>query len=1025
MFNRLLIVVCFVLMCDLLIAQAPYLYFNKLTTQNGLSHNKVNCILQDQRGFIWLGTDDGLNRYDGRYFTSFRHQPNDPSTVSGNIITSLLEDEKGLLWIGTADGGLSRYDYRQPASQQFKQYRHLPNDSSSIPVNIINDLLEDRFGYLWIATGTRWVLRFNKKTEKFEAPVLSGTRNALNICLDKNDILWVGRQGGGILKVNTKNLSYETDSRYDDLYANLPHATVSSLFRDKEDNIWFGSWDKILYRFNAATRKEEKFQQDKNIATTFPNDDILDISEDASGRLWMAGRHSGLTIYDKKEGKFFNYHYDASREGTIADNYINCVYIDRSGMVWLGTGKGVSIYNPLQQPFVQTFLPSKGKDIVIYDFYKDEHNDLWIGTSEGIFIQPSGSNAFQHRPLSWRGHPLIVSHFFKDEDGKFYIGTNFSLFIYNTSDNTISLLPNTEKDPVIYNIIDSRVVSIIRDTIEGHPSLLVSPYGHYLAYYDFTEKKWITRKDSIKNILERFNLKDNLVRNIYKTKQGKIWLATAKTGIGEWNNHSTPSVNYFRNDPASEESVSNDNVYDIAGDNKGNLWLSTYGGGLNYFDVAAKKFRHIEATNNLLEGLQTDEHGKVWMISNGNLHRYDPELNTYSSFMLPDLEKSGGVKGRIYQDDKGTMYVAGNNYFISFQPDVIRSVNRQPKVFFTDFKIFNNSQSELLLNKTIRLRYNQNYFTIEFSAPQFTGGRVEYSYMLEGFDKNWIEAGDRNSVSYSNLEGRNYIFKVRASSKKGNWTGEHAAVNITIIPPFWKRWWFFALAALVVAGAIYGMYRYRINELVKRQTIRNKIAQDLHDNVGSTLSSISVYSQVAKIYHKQQKQDDLQQTLEKIGATSSEMISEMNDIVWAINPRNDNMNVILQRMESYARPLLSAKNISFQFDYDPSLSNMNLPMEQRKNFYLIFKEAVNNALKYSGCRNLYVAIKVSNRRVDLTVRDDGKGFNTAQMKELAAKSLSGNGLLNMKRRAADMKGECTIASDRGKGTTVMLRFLIP
>src|SRR5882724_5036420 len=152
-------------------AHDPYLYFNRLTTQNGLSHNKVNCILQDQRGFIWLGTDDGLDRYDGRYFTSFRHLPDDSTTISGNIIGSLLEDENGILWIGTADGGLSRYDYRLPASQQFKQFRHLPGDSSSIPNNIINNLLQDRFGYLWIATGGRWVLRFNKKTEKFEEQI--------------------------------------------------------------------------------------------------------------------------------------------------------------------------------------------------------------------------------------------------------------------------------------------------------------------------------------------------------------------------------------------------------------------------------------------------------------------------------------------------------------------------------------------------------------------------------------------------------------------------------------------------------------------------------------------------------------------------------------------------------------------------------------------------------------------------------------------------------------------------------------
>jgi ligand-binding sensor domain-containing protein/two-component sensor histidine kinase len=1006
------------------IAQAPYLYFNKLTTQNGLSHNKVNCILQDKRGFIWMGTDDGLNRYDGRYFTSFRHHPGDPSTISGNIITSLLEDEGGILWIGTADGGLSRYDYRLQASKQFKQYRHLPNDSTSIPVNIINALLQDRFGYLWIATGTRWVLRFDKKTGKFETPAKSGTRNALDVLLDKNDTLWVGRQGGGLLKVNTRDLSSVVDHRYSNLYAKLPHATISSLFRDSEDHIWYGSWDRVLYKHNSSTNKEEQFQKGEDVFS-FPNDDILDFAEDRSGRLWMAGRHSGLTVLDKQRVKFFNYTYDPSREGTIADNHVNCIFIDRSGLVWLGTGKGVSVYNPQQQPFVQTFLPSGGNNITLYDFHTDPGGNLWIGTNEGLYVQYKNSYSFQHKPLQYKGKPLSVSKFFRDRDGSFYLGTNFSVFLYDAARHSISMLPNTEKDPVVHNIIDSRIVAIARDTIEGHPALVVSPYGHFISYYDFAERRWVSRTDSGKNILERFNLRDNLVRKIYTAKNGQKWFATGKSGLAEWKNHSVPSLSYMRNDPANSQSISNDNLYDITEDSNGNLWISTYGGGLNHFDVKSRSFSHIESSNNLLEGLQTDDRGNVWMISNGNLHKYDPGFGTYSSFILPDLEKSGGVKGNIYKDNRGNMYVAGANYFVRFQPDAVRSVSHQPKVYFTDFKIFNNSHSELLTEKSIPLQHNQNYFTIEFSAPEFAGNPVEYSYMLDGFDKEWIEAGNHNSASYSNLEGGNYVFKVIATNKKGNLSGEFASVKITIIPPFWKRWWFFVLASTLVAAGIYAIYWYRINELVKRQTIRNKIAQDLHDNVGSTLSSISVYSQVAKIYHQQQKQEDLHQTLEKIGSTSSEMISEMNDIVWAINPRNDNMNVIIQRMESYAKPLLQARNIAFTFDFDPALVNMYLPMELRKNFYLIFKEAVNNALKYSGCKNLYVSVRLSDRTGKLTVKDDGKGFDMVQMKTLAAKSLSGNGLLNMGRRARDMKGDCTITSEPGLGTTISLVFPLP
>ena len=1005
--------------CSFVNAQQPYLYFNKLTVQNGLSHNKVNCILQDQRGFIWFGTDDGLNRYDGRYFTVFRHEPGNSSTVSGNIISSLLEDENGILWIGTADGGLTKYDYRLPASKQFKQYKHLLNDSTSIPDNIINDLLQDRKGYLWMATGTKWVLRFDKNTEKFEMPASVGTKSALRLCLDRDNVLWVGRQGGGLLKVNTKDLSFEIDKRYSDLYAKVPHATVTSLFRDGNDNIWFGSWDKVLYRFNVDTKTEEVFQQTAKENYAFPNDEIQDFAEDGAGRLWMGGRYFGLTIYDKKENRFFNYRYDVSREGTIADNHINCIFIDRSGVVWIGTGRGVSVYNPAQQPFVQTFLPGKSEDITIYDFYKDEKNTLWIGTNKGLFVQSAGSNSFEQRPLSYKGHPLAVSRFFKDDDGTFYLGTNFSLFIYDRVKNSISLLPNTEKDAVVYNIIDSRIVSIIKDTIGGHSSLVVSPYGHYLAYYDLVDKKWVSRTDTLLNILERFNLRDNLLRKIYKTKEGEIWLATAKSGLGVWQKKSYPSLSYLRNDPASDKSISNDNVYDIVAGTQDNLWISTYGGGLNYFDCTGKKFRHISSTNNLLEGLQTDEVGNVWMVSNGNLHRYDPRVNTYLSFMLPDLEKSGGVKGNIYKDTDGNMYVAGSNYFICFKPGAVRSLVKEPRVYFTDFKIFNTSYGELLQEKSARLRYDQNYFTINFSAPDFYGTPVEYSYMLEGFDKDWIDAGDRNTVSYSNLDGGNYTFKVRTSHKKDNSHSQYAAFNIRVIPPFWKQFWFFALCAMAVAGAVYTIYRYRINELLKRQAIRNKIAQDLHDNVGSTLSSISVYSQVAKIYHQQKKYDELQGTLEKIGSTSSDMISEMSDIVWTINPRHDDLKQILERMQSFASPLLAAKNMQFDLEYDEELEHHSLNMEKRKNFYMSFKEAINNAVKYSEATLVKVEIKLTDpHHIKMIITDNGKGFDVHQHRK-------GNGIWNIDYRAREMKGKFEVKSSPGNGAILVLEFPIP
>lgn len=1006
-------------------ARQPSLYFDRLTTQDGLSHNKVNCMLRDRRGFMWLGTNDGLNRYDGHNFVVFQHKPGDTTTISGNIINDILEDEQGVLWIATADGGLSRYDYTQPSHRQFKQYRHWPGNPHSLPVNILNKLLLDPQGYLWIGTSGMALLRFDRVTGQFTEPVPHGTRTILDLEMDRAGLLWVGRVGGGMLKVNPRTLQYETEAAYNDLYAKLPHVTITSIFADQEKQVWFGSWDKKLYCRSTVTGAEKVYEQSA-APFSFKNDEITSFTPDIQGRLWMGGRFEGLHVYDPKSGRFYNYQYDPAREGTIADNRINCLYTDSNGVIWVGTNRGISLHRPAQQQFAQTFLPAApgtaGGDITIFDFYEREGR-LWIGTSEGIYTREPGGG-FQFHPITYKGARLRVTRFFEDVGGTLYVGTDYSLFRLDVTTFQVSLLPNTTQDRVMNKIIESKVVSVVRDTVDGHPVLITAPYGHFITYYDLVEQRWVSRHDTVKNVIDHFKLGDNnLIRKIYKTRDGRLWLTTATQGLGMRTRKGSPAMEFLYNDPGLGNGISSNHVFDVIEDVSGNLWVSTYGGGLHYFNPAKRSFTHIPASNNLLEGIQLDGRGQVWMISNGNLHRYDPLRKSYTSFDLPDIEKAGGVRGDIYKDRKGYLYVAGVNYFIAFDPHAVRDIRQAPQVFFTDFKIFNESYSHLLQQDKIRLRYNQHYFTVAFAAPDYSAGRhPQYAYMLEGRDHAWIDIGTRTAQEFSNLQAGDYVLKVRATNHAGDWYDKVASITITIIPPFWQQWWFYGLCALSAGLIIYTIYRYRIDQVLKQQAIRNKIAQDLHDNVGSTLSSISVYSQVAKIYHAQERKTDLQQTLEKISDTSGEMISEMNDIVWAINPRHDSMETILQRMESFARPLLASKGIAFHFDVEQGAKLVNLEMTHRKNFYLIFKEAVNNALKYAQCRQLCVTISLRHHFLELDVKDDGLGFDREKVAVHASQSLSGNGLRNMEMRAEEMKGIWTIDSEPGQGTRVRLRF---
>lgn len=1004
-------------------AQKAGPFFRAIEPEDGMSNNKVNCILQDKRGFVWIGTQDGLNRFDGKYFAIFKNDPSDLSTVSGNKITDLYEDKSGILWIATSDGGLTKYNYHLPDTQKFKQFKYGPHISNGIPENTINKIREDRWGNLWLATSGSYVVRFNKRTEKFDTPVKTGSPSIISLLMDDNDTLRVGRTAGGLLKINTRTLQYKEDSRYNKPNSTLPHPSVTGIFRDKDRNLWYGSPDDMLYRQAADDQTESVYKHTKD-TDHIPADEIVSFAEDKHMQIWMAGRNTGVTVYNKLTHQFTSYRHKFLAAGTLINDHVNVVYIDRQGIVWIGTNNGISTLNPLFFPFEQHFLPKKDKDIVVYDFYKDADHKLWIATSEGIFVQSPGMQSYEHRKITYNGQQLAVTKFFIDDDGTFYIGTDYTLFKYNPQLNTVSLLPNTMADPLMKKLVDSRVVSITSGTINNHHVLLVSPFGHYFTYYDFVEKKWASSGDTVQKAIKWFNSTDNQIRKIYKDKKENLWLATNKLGLGNWRQQDPAAIIFHTYDPKNSSSINNNDVFDIQEDKRGNFWITTYGGGLNYYNSGVHKFTHIQQSTNLNEGLQTDVHGSIWMICNGHLHKYDPLIKTYSCYDIPYLRVTDGIKGYIYKDSENVMYAGGENFYITFNPDHVTKIDNEPKTYLTDFKIFNKSYSHLLEKKLIELDHSQNYFSFEYSAPEFNGNNIEYSYMLEGVDKKWIGAGKRNLAIYSNLPAGRYVFKVAATNWNDSNVKSYISIVIYIKPPFWLKWWFYVLVVLGFFSISYFFYCYRIKEILKRQMIRNDIAQDLHDNIGSTLSSISVYSEVARIYQEQSNTAQLATVLNIIGVTSTKMVGEMGDIVWAINPKNDHLGSIVQRIKYYAQPLCMAKNIKFTIHADDRLLGLSLEMQVMKSFFLILKEAINNAIKYAECKNLTVNIQLFHSVVLLKITDDGIGFNREETFDDHSGSLSGNGLLNMQSRAAEIKADLIIHSKIGQGTSIELSFNI-
>jgi two-component sensor histidine kinase len=381
--------------------------------------------------------------------------------------------------------------------------------------------------------------------------------------------------------------------------------------------------------------------------------------------------------------------------------------------------------------------------------------------------------------------------------------------------------------------------------------------------------------------------------------------------------------------------------------------------------------------------------------------------------------------GGAYKDADGKLYFGTDSYgFFCFKPEDLKDNNYKAPVYITDLKLFNTSirprdadsilKEPIELTQQITLSYDQNDLSLEFAALNYIHPeKNQYKYKLENYNKDWITTdAARRFAKYTNLNPGKYVFKVRAANNDGIWSPQEASLIIIITPPFWQTWWFRTLVGLAVAALVYGVYRYRLSHILRLQNIRNRIAADLHDDIGSTLNSISVYSEVAK-----KDSEEKTHALEMIGQSSRKVIDAMSDIVWTINPDNDSFERIVLRMRSLSYNLLRAKQIDFSFRADEKLNDLKLSLEERRNVYLIFKEALNNLVKYSEAKRASVVLMKDNNNISLVIRDDGIGFETTR-------KYNGNGLISMRKRAKEINAGLVIESGAGIGTNIELKLRI-
>jgi PAS domain S-box-containing protein len=813
--------------------------FARLISEDGLSYNMVRCILQDNEGFMWFGTQNGLNKYDGYAFTVYRHHRSDPDSLSSSYITALYQDRSGTLWIGTV-AGLDSF------SGGAAPFTHYPAISEEIGV-----IYEDAGGMLWIGTVGSGLFRYDRVAGQFvhyepDAADVHGLSSevVLSIHEDGSGRLWVGTGDRGFYAFDP---AAERFVPYQEALAtphSLSHDRVTAIYEDRSGLLWIGTGSAYdvevggLNAFEGGTFAQ--YLHDAQNRHSLSNNHVRSIYQDRTGTLWI-GTDDGLNVFDRATDRFLSYHHDPLDPHSLSDNTITCIYEDRMGTLWFGTdGAGVNKYARVKDRFAR-FQPNPlGPDTLsgpaIGALYEDQAGVLWMGVAgEGLDRLDRRTGQFAHYSFDANDpHSLSnnnVRALFQDHEGVLWVGTNRGLDRLDLASGD-----SFEEGAFTHYIHDpddpgSLSPGAVKAIMEDHTRALwvaTEEPGSINRFDRSTETftRYAHDPDDPDSFINTYG-----VRAIYEDRAGDLWLGTYdglvhfdrdRDGAAEGGAASAGGAfTHYENDPEDPTSLSHDFVWSIYEDPAGNLWIAT-GEGLNRFDRATGQFLVYTTEDGLANDnvmcILADEQGRLWLGTDGGLSTFDPATEAFKNYDVGDgLTSNEILLGACHRSETGEMFFGTLDGFNAFYPTDVQDNPHVPPVVLTAFRKFDEVvefDTPLSDVDEITLSYEDNFFAFEFAALDFTEpAKNQYAYKLEGFGKDWIYCGTRRYASYTSVPPGKYTFRVKGTNNDGLWNEGGRAINITITPPFWETWWFRILAVVMVAGVVGVVVRNRLRNI--------------------------------------------------------------------------------------------------------------------------------------------------------------------------------------------------------------------
>lgn len=1040
--------------------------FDHIDVKDGLSASTVTAITRDSEGFLWVGTSNGLNRYNGLDFITYRYDRDDPNSISSNGINVLYEDSKKNLWVGTNSSGLNRLD---KATGIFTRYQHNPGDENSLSDNAVMAIFEDNNGILWVGTDSGGLNWYDPTTGSFiklagdsdAAEVLART-GIYSIIEDRNGDIWIGTTSSGLFKYMSNTKTFKQYKQLPDDPSSISSNSVWAVFEDSRSDLWVGTIMGGLNKFNRETETFQSYRANPENKRSISSDLVCSIQEDQNGMLWIGTMGGGINYFDPVQETFYPYQHDPANKNSLSDDVVLANYVDKEGILWVGTNYGgLNKHIPIAGNFGHfantPTNPASLSGSNVSSLFQDRRGILWVGTRDGglnrMDPQQEGFSHYRYSDNESGVSTNDITAVTEDKDGRIWIGTwGGGLNILNPDTGKMVYHVNDQNDE--NSISSNHIRTLFKDSQDV---IWIGTPSHGLNRYD-GEGRF---KRFLHDPQYSFSISNNHVRSIFEDSHRDLWFGTTD-GLNRLDRKTMQFTRYLSSDSDSN-SLSNDFINCIYEDSDGVLWVGT-NEGINRFNRIENSFSYLSVQDglagNYVYAILEDEDKNLWISTDNGISRLDSARETFINYDADyGLQSNVFNYNAYYKNPSGELFFGGVNGFNRFHPDEIVANDYVPEIKITNITKYNrreNLETELDANAPIKLPYFENTISFAFTSDSFTVPEAnEFAYMLEGYDTDWIYAGNKNTATYTNLDGGKYIFRVKGSNNDGVWNEQGTSVTIQIANPSWKTWWAYALYSLALAGlvTIYVQLRLRKDKkeieaqkrIVHRLEQLDKLKDDFLARVTHELRTpvhgiIGIADSMSK-GSAGKLNDNQQYNLTLIAQSARRLSSLINDILDFSKLKHMDIQLKIIRIDLHQvvtlilellKPVAQEKGVALTNDIPNDFPTVTA---DELRLYQILFNLIGNAIKFTSSGAVEVFACRQNNGAVITVKDTGIGipeenqntiFNAyEQIDNSMTKEYEGMGLgLNITKNLVELHGGVIeVKSEVGKGTS--FTFTIP